>query len=157
MAQYLITRAKMKTPFGFAITAATAQWVESIWNWWVENWAIRSSACSLAQTAHSFAWSTLLTSTALIRSLACFRAHAKVFFCLWIERVYFISFLHTDFESQCTAISWLPRFKICRHLLINIGVQNMLAPFVRIFQGFGWKQVIFAIFDRWGSKHASIA
>ena len=62
----------MKTPFGFAITAATAQWVESIWNWWVENWAIRSSACSLAQTANSFACSRLLASlTRSTRALHC--------------------------------------------------------------------------------------
>ena len=52
-----------------------AQWVEWLWNWRVENWAICSSACSFARTAHPFACSALFAS--LARSAALIRLHAN--------------------------------------------------------------------------------
>ena len=55
----------------------SAQWVEWLWNRRVEYWVIRSSVCSFARTAHSFAWSALLAS--LARSAALIHLFARSF------------------------------------------------------------------------------
>ena len=73
-----------------------ALWLEWLWNRRVEYWAIYSSVCSFARTAHSFACSALLAL--LARSAAFLRSHAHSLapelmdnsFCLLIERVDFI-------------------------------------------------------------------
>ena len=57
-----------------------AQWVEWLWNWPVEHWAIRSSACLFARTTHSFAYSAphcSLHSRAVLRSFAHSLAHSS--------------------------------------------------------------------------------
>ena len=85
----------------FKPRCSSAQWVEWLWNWRVEYWAIRPSVCSVARTAYSFACSALLAlltrSAVLIRSLA--RSWERGF-CLWHERVDFIQFQPTVPCSQ---------------------------------------------------------
>ena len=77
--------------------APNQQWVEWLRNWYVEYWVIRSSICSFARSAHSFACSALLASlarsAALVRSLIySLQSSWERGFCLKNGRVDFLPF-----------------------------------------------------------------